>query len=131
MPQVPFPRVMTAPFAVLATVAVDDVFQLLPLDCLGARPSYFEALVALTLLPVLAAVFLTVVHFARLRYSRSSRLTGQEKRATCPTSKAPLSAVFHSFRLIFGRAIISWNGLEAWMLISGTRARGTLTLKRT
>ena len=26
------------------------------------------------------------------------------------------SAVFHSFRLIFGRAIISWNGLEAWMI---------------
>ena len=29
--------------------------------------------------------------------------------------KAPISAVFHSFRLIFGRAIISRNGLEAWM----------------
>ena len=41
---------------------------------------------------------------------------GQEKRAKLPTSKAPLSAVFHSFRLIFGRAIISRNGLEAWML---------------
>ena len=41
---------------------------------------------------------------------------GQEKRAKFPTSKAPISAVFHSFRLIFGRAIISWNGLEAWML---------------
>jgi hypothetical protein len=38
---------------------------------------------------------------------------GQHKRATCPTSKAPISAVFHSFRLIFGRAIISRNGLEA------------------
>ena len=33
-----------------------------------------------------------------------------------PTSKAPISAVFHSFRLIFGRAIISRNGLDAWML---------------
>ena len=33
--------------------------------------------------------------------------------AKFPTSKAPLSAVFHSFRLIFGRAIISRNGLEA------------------
>ena len=43
-------------------------------------------------------------------------LPGQEKRAKFPTSKAPISAVFHSFRLIFGRAIISWNGLEAWML---------------
>jgi serine/threonine protein phosphatase PrpC len=41
---------------------------------------------------------------------------GQEKRAKFPTSKAPISAVFHSFRLISGRAIISRNGLEAWML---------------
>ena len=56
---------------------------------------------------------------------------GRQKSATCPTSKAPLSAVFQSFRLIFGRAIISWNGLEAWMPFSGTRARGTLTWKRT
>ena len=39
-----------------------------------------------------------------------------------PTSKAHISAVFHSFRLIFGRAIISRNGLEAWMLLS-ERAR--------
>ena len=38
-----------------------------------------------------------------------------QKRATCPTSKAPISAMFHSFRLIFGRAIISRHGLEAWM----------------
>ena len=37
------------------------------------------------------------------------------RRAKFPTSKAPISAVFHSFRLIFGRAIISRNGLEAWM----------------
>ena len=43
--------------------------------------------------------------------------TGQDKRATFPTSKAPFSAVFHSFRLILGRAIISRNGLEAWMSI--------------
>ena len=41
---------------------------------------------------------------------------GQEKRAKFPTSKALISADFHSFRLIFGRAIISRNGLEAWML---------------
>ena len=33
------------------------------------------------------------------------------KRAKFPTSKTPLSAGFHSFRLIFGRAIISRNGL--------------------
>ena len=41
---------------------------------------------------------------------------GQEKRAKFPASKAPISAVFHSFWLILGRAIISRNGLEAWML---------------
>ena len=41
---------------------------------------------------------------------------GQQKSATFPTSKAPISAVFHSFWLTFGRAIISRNGLEAWML---------------
>ena len=29
---------------------------------------------------------------------------------------APISVVFHSFRLMFGRAIISRNGLEAWVL---------------
>ena len=40
---------------------------------------------------------------------------GQDKSAKFPTSKAPLSASFHSFRLIFGRAIISRNGLDAWM----------------
>ena len=38
--------------------------------------------------------------------------------------------MFHSFRLIFGRAIISRSALEARMLFRGTRARGTLTLKR-
>ena len=56
--------------------------------------------------------------------------SGQQKRAKFPTSKAHISADSQSFRLIFGQAIISRNGLEAWML-SGTRARGTLTLKRT
>ena len=38
---------------------------------------------------------------------------GQQKRAKFPTSKAHISAIFHSFRLISGRAIISRNGLEA------------------
>ena len=46
----------------------------------------------------------------------ATREAGQHKRAKFPTSKAPISAVFHSFRLILGRAIISRNGLEAWML---------------
>jgi serine/threonine protein phosphatase PrpC len=46
----------------------------------------------------------------------SSCLPGREKGATCPTSKAPISVVFHSFRLIFGRAIISRKSLEAWTL---------------
>jgi hypothetical protein len=48
--------------------------------------------------------------------------TGQDKRAKFQTSKPHISAVFHSFWLIFGRAIISWNGLDAWMLFPG-RAR--------
>ena len=43
-------------------------------------------------------------------------LAGQHKRAKFPTSKAPISAIFHSFRLIFGRAIIFRNGIEAWAL---------------
>ena len=39
--------------------------------------------------------------------------TGQEKGAKFPTSKAHISVVFHSFRLISGRVIISRNGFEA------------------
>ena len=38
---------------------------------------------------------------------------GQEKGAKFPTSKAHISVVFHSFRLNFGRVIISRNGFEA------------------
>ena len=38
---------------------------------------------------------------------------GQRKGAKIPTSKAHISVVFHSFWLIFGRVIISRNGLEA------------------
>jgi len=52
----------------------------------------------------------------------AQRVAGQHKRAKFPTSKAPISAVFHSFQLIFGRAIISRDGLAAWMLLS-ERAR--------
>ena len=37
---------------------------------------------------------------------------GQEKGANIPTSKARISVVFHSFRLSFGRVIISRNDLE-------------------
>ena len=48
---------------------------------------------------------------------------GQQKRAKFPTSKAPIPAIFHSFRLIFGRAIISRSALEAWTLCS--RRAGT------
>ena len=40
-------------------------------------------------------------------------LPGQDKRAKFQTSKPHISAVSHSFWLIFGRAIISRNGLEA------------------
>ena len=44
------------------------------------------------------------------------REPGQEKSAKFPTLEAHISVVFHSFRLIFGRAIISRSGLDAWML---------------
>ncbi|KAH8096195.1 hypothetical protein JL720_3551 [Aureococcus anophagefferens] len=46
----------------------------------------------------------------------SGKNQGSKREAKFPTSKPHISAVFHSFRLIFGRAIISRNGLEAWML---------------
>ncbi|KAH8057642.1 hypothetical protein JL722_6730 [Aureococcus anophagefferens] len=46
----------------------------------------------------------------------------RDERATRPTSKAPISPVFQSFRLMFGRAIIPRNGLDAWMGFPGTRA---------
>jgi len=52
---------------------------------------------------------------ARERLEDFESEPGQHKRAKFPTSKAPISAISHSFWLIFGRAIISWNGLEAWM----------------
>ena len=39
------------------------------------------------------------------------------------TSRRPLSAAFHSFRLIFGRAIIPRSTLDAWTLVrEGARA---------
>ena len=50
---------------------------------------------------------------ARAVVGRAEQAPGQDKRAKFPTSKAPFSVVFRSFRLIFGRAIISRNGLEA------------------
>ena len=45
------------------------------------------------------------------------RRPGQHTGATCPTSKAPISAAFRSLWLIFGRAMISRSGLEARMLV--------------
>ena len=52
-------------------------------------------------------------------------LPGQEKGAKFPTSKAHISVIFHSFWLIFGRVIISRNGLERERL-SLERARAEL-----
>ena len=49
---------------------------------------------------------------ARERAVHRWSCTGQEKGAKFPTSKAPISVVFHSFWLIFGRVIISRNGLD-------------------
>ena len=63
---------------------------------------------------------------------RRASIPARDKGATCPPSKAPIPAVFHSFRLMCGRAILSRNGLDAWMLfLRNARARGTLALKRT
>ena len=45
-----------------------------------------------------------------------SSYAAREKGAKFPTSKAPLSAVSRSFRLIFGRAIVSRSALDAWVL---------------
>ena len=59
-------------------------------------------------------VFLVFITCASLKmYSGFRPFAGQEKGAKFPTSKAPISVVFHSFWLIFGRVIISRNGLEA------------------
>ena len=44
------------------------------------------------------------------------------KARDIPNFKAPISAAFHSFRLIFGRAIVPRSGLETRMLLSGARA---------
>ena len=50
------------------------------------------------------------------RLAKKAALARAGKGAKFPTSKAPISAVSHSFRLIFGRAIISRSALDAWML---------------
>ena len=55
--------------------------------------------------------------------ARERSRPGQEKGAKFPTSKAHISVVFHSFWLIFGRVIISRNGLD--------RARLSLERART
>ena len=56
--------------------------------------------------------------FAKPLAALVTSLAGQDKRAKFQTSKPHISAVFHSFWLIFGRAIISWNDLNAWMFFS-------------
>ena len=57
--------------------------------------------------------FLSADEEKELESLRAARLEQGRKRVRhWPTSKAPISVVFHSFRLIFGRVIISRNGLE-------------------
>jgi hypothetical protein len=72
------------------------------------------------------SLFATVGTVKEVRAVLGASSTGQRKGAKFPT---PISAVFHYFRLIFGRAIISRSALEAWMLFL-ERSRGTLILKR-
>ena len=52
---------------------------------------------------------------------------GAGKESEMPNFKGSSLGRVHSFRLIFGRAIISRNGLEAWVLFRN----GTLVSKRT
>ena len=87
-----------------------DVISILPYDVLSVSKSFnrFRLLRTLKVLKLLK--LLRVVRIGRLLNWWAS---GQHKRATFPTSKAPSSAVFDSLRLIFGRAIISRDGLEA------------------
>ena len=81
-----------------------------------ASSTTFAGKVPLKLYPVFSAHPIHVV--AAEAVLELSSFAGRDKRANFPTSKAHISAVFHSFRLIFGRAIISRNGLEAWMFFS-------------
>ena len=46
---------------------------------------------------------------------RACFVRGRKRVRRWPTSKAPISVVFHSFWLIFGRVVVSRNGLEALM----------------
>ena len=57
----------------------------------------------------------TFLHNATTR-GALRRLQGGTRERNSQLQKAPISAVFHSFRLNFGQAIIPWSGLEAWML---------------
>jgi len=78
-----------------------------------------------------------VVALQRRGDDEARRATGPRPRARAPAragkgceipnfSKAPISAGFHSFRLIFGRAIIPLSALEACMLfLERARARNT------
>jgi len=68
----------------------------------------------------------TFKHVARFAVPEDDcAIQGGEKGAKFPTSKASISVAFHSFRLIFGRSIISRSVLEALILFMGTRARNT------
>ena len=90
--------------AIVAVTATDVLFQLSSQEIFENKRDGAEV-----------AALPRVARLASHLVSQRS-FSGQQKRAKFPTSKAPLSAGFHSFRLIFGRAIISRNGLEAWML---------------
>ena len=70
----------------------------------------------------------TVKRLGACDYITSS--PARDERATFPTSQAPISVGFRSFRPTLGRAVVPRNGVDARMAFSGPRARGTLTLKR-
>ena len=82
------------------------------LDAVPAEPLAAERQLALAVLLLGLALELAPLRGLGLL----AREPGQEKGAKFPTSKAPISVVSRSFRLILGRAIISRSALEAWVL---------------
>ena len=71
---------------------------------------------------IVCAMLMAVGSLGVIYDAGGSVVEGATRGGKIPTSKAPSSVVFHSFRLILGRAVVSRDGLEAWMLFPA-RAR--------
>ena len=108
----PGPAVAALGLGAAATAALSQDLRQTARDRFRANP--WGCAVATPLTAAFVGWFTNWVGVQMLFYPLAWR-AGQDKSATFPTSKAHLSVVFHSFWLILGRAIISRNGLEAWM----------------